>query len=426
MELALLRDHLDGIDQAADPDGWAIGAYRLALAESEMATGPEDLRSALALLERASRILSRDRAPIEHARIITAAAQCHRALGDAQRAQQLFADAADLQGRRGAPGERAAALVNLGLAAGEAGDPERALAALDQAVTALEHARDEEGRRLLAAARLNRAQVHQQTVDGLDRAVADYVAAIQATDPQVVQHGMAQHGLGTALLERHRLRAEPEDLARAHAALDAARRTLTAEAFPFHRAIATHSAAVAHQTSGGAGNLRVALALCELAMSVLDPRLHAAQWRTVAATASEVEAELRVDQPDMDRVDHLVALVSSEEHASVGRAILAERLTRLVGMPAARVNGEMGRLVEAAARAGEASFDRVVRLLLGVLMELPEVVLASATAALAAADGRGRGYEPARVVDAAIHDLLHGPQRVRVRDLLEANGWERP
>jgi hypothetical protein len=31
-----------------------------------------------------------------------------------------------------------------------------------------------------------------------------------------------------------------------------------------------------------------------------------------------------------------------------------------------------------------------------------------------------------RALDEVVHDLLHGPQRVRVRDILEGHGWVRP
>ncbi len=425
MDLAHLRERLESVDAADDPDVWAVHAYRFALAQSELATGADDLRAALELLERASHILTSARAPIEHARLVTAAGQCHRALGDPGKATALFAAAVALLEGRATPTELAAALVNLGLARGESGQVADALVALDRAVAELAEAAGDESRRLVGAAHLNRAQVHQLRPGGIDDAIVDYRAAIDQLDVESVQHGMAQHGLGTALLERHQAQADPQDLEAAHRAFDVARRTLTRESFPFQHAIATHSCAVAHQRSGGVDHLRLALARCELSMSLLDYRLHGAQWRTVAATASEIEAELEEAHPGMERADHFVALLCTPGEGADPRAILAERLTGLVGMPDARVVNELATLVQAGARAGAEDFGRFVRLLLGVLMELPEGVLAAAAEPLAAVR-RVEGFDADRTLDSAIHDLLHGPQRVRVRDLLEAHGWERP
>ena len=142
-----LEADLAAVRLAEAPDDWALAAYRLAVARSEAATQPEDGAEALALLDKASRILTADRAPVEHARILTAAANCHRAGGRTEQARQLFVRAAELLETRAGPGERAGALINVGLSHCEAGQPRLGIEALDRAIelTATEHRRRKRG-----------------------------------------------------------------------------------------------------------------------------------------------------------------------------------------------------------------------------------------------------------------------------------------
>ena len=72
-------------------------------------------------------------------------------------------------------------------------------------------------------------------------------------------------------------------------------------------------------------------------------------------------------------------------------------------------------------------YREVLRTLIGVLMELPDQLLEAACGVLCRVH---RDHDATEVLDetldGVITDRLFGPQRVRVRDLLEANGWVRP
>lgn len=64
-----------------------------------------------------------------------------------------------------------------------------------------------------------------------------------------------------------------------------------------------------------------------------------------------------------------------------------------------------------------------------VLMELPDNLLQSAIEAQVVAHRRLEAHDRRAadfILDEAIQLLLFGPQRIRVRDLLEDIGWERP
>lgn len=534
MSLERLEAELARIRAGSDPDRWALAAYRVAVARSEAAAG--DLDGALKLLERAGRILTEARAPVEHARICTAAGNCHRRLGRPDRAAPLFKQAADLVQDRAPAGERAAALVNLGLALTETGRPEAAIEPLGQAVDILAGAADPESRRVQAAALINRAQALQAQGGAaeLEKAVADYRSAAACADEDTPQRGMALHGLGSALLESiardqaggagglesegvgeavggpggvGRVGRESEGVGavgrsggasgsggadaagggesegvggavggsggagggdgglagridEAISAFEQALGVLTEAAFPFQHAIARHSLAVAWERRGGPMDSARALAEVEAAMSIFDPRLHRPQWQAAADTLARLERKLEIVGPPKTRADHfarLLAAVSTDERAR----LLRDRLQRLATTPEIRCRRDLDELAAAftrlgseeheavehevveheavgsereheaeheAAREHEAvEYETVMRSMIPVLMELPDLVLDSACASLAAAhraSGRAEVFD--ETLDRVIHDLLHGPQRVRVRDLLTAAGWVRP
>ena len=484
MSLERLEAELARIRAGSDPDGWALAAYRVAVARSEAAAG--DLDGALKLLERAGRILTEARAPVEHARICTAAGNCHRRLGRPDRAAPLFEQAADLVRDRAPAGEQAAALVNLGLALTETGRPDAAIEPLGQAVVILVGASDPESRRVRAAALINRAQALQAQGGAaeLERAVADYRSAAACADEDTPQAGMALHGLGSALLEsiaRDQASGAGGGLAgridEAIGAFEQALGVLTEAAFPFQHAIARHSLAVAWERRGGPWDAARALAEVEAAMSIFDPRLHRPQWQAAADTLARLERKLEAAGPPDTRSDHfarLLAVVTADERAK----LLRDRLQRLATAPEIRRRRDLDELaaaltrldlgvheeVEYGAVGSEAmgsereheavqrevveserepeaeyeavgkgrecearEYEAVMRSMIPVLMELPDSVLDSACVSLAAAhraSGRTEVFDG--VLDRVIHDLLHGPQRVRVRDLLTAAGWVRP
>ena len=452
MSLERLEAELARIRAGSDPDRWALAAYRVAVARSEAASG--DLNGALDLLERAGRILTEARAPVEHARICTAAGNCHRRLGRPDQAVPLFERAADLVRDRVPTGERAAALANLGLALTETGRPDAAIEPLGQAVDILGGADDPEARRVLAAALINRAQALQAQGGAaeLEKAVADYRSAAACADEDTPQRGMALHGLGSALLEKIRressVGSRSEGVDEAIGAFEQALGVLTEAAFPFQHAIARHSLAVARERRDGPWDAARALAEVEVAISIFDPRLHRLQWRAAADTLAWLELKLEAAGPPGTRTDYfarLLAAVAADERAK----LLRDRLQRLATVHEIRRRRDLDELAAALTRLDSegqeavdyeaverehgtvgheaVEYEAVMRSMIPVLMELPDSVLDSACASLAAAhraSGRAEVFDG--VLDRVIHDLLHGPQRVRVRDLLAASGWVRP
>lgn len=494
MSLERLEAELAQIRAGSDPDRWALAAYRVAVARSEAASG--DLDGALDLLDRAGRILTEARAPVEHARICTAAGNCHRRLGRPEKAAALFERAAELVRDRAPTGERAAALVNLGLALTETGRPAAALEPLGQAVGILADAADPEALRVRAAALINRAQALQAQggAGELERAVADYRSAADCADEDTPQRGMALHGLGSAILEQVRRdqagpgggdpadggRGRPGNSAQSSVtedggavggppgrrigeAIDAfeqALGVLTEAAFPFQHAIARHSLAVAFERRDGPFDAARALAEVEVAISIFDPRLHRPQWRAAADTLAWLRLKLEATDAPGTESDHfarLLAAVTADERAKR----LRDRLQRLAMTPEIRRRRDLDELAAALTRVGSVEheavgsegdyetrrhetvekgreheaaveheavdYEAVMRSMIPVLMELPDSVLDSACVSLAAAhraSGRAEVFD--ETLDRVIHDLLHGPQRVRVRDLLTAAGWVRP
>lgn len=434
MSLERLEEELARVRVGKDPDRWALAAYRVAVARSEAAAG--DLDGALDLLERAGRILTEARAPVEHARICTAAGNCHRRLGRPEKAASLFGRAAELVRDRAPAGERAAALVNLGLALTETGRPAAALEPLGQAVGILADAADPEARRVRAAALINRAQALQAQggAGELERAVADYRSAADCADEDTPQRGMALHGLGSAILEQIRRGgggSEGEGVDEAIDAFEQALGVLTEAAFPFQHAIARHSLAVAWERRGGRWDAARALAEVKAAISIFDPRLHRPQWRAAADTLAWLRLKLEATDAPGTESDHfarLLAAVTADERAKR----LRDRLQRLATVPEIRCRRDLDELAAALTRLGSGEheavdYEAVMRSMIPVLMELPDSVLDSACVSLAAAhraSGRAEIFD--ETLDRVIHDLLHGPQRVRVRDLLTAAGWVRP
>ena len=438
-----LEAELAAVRLAEAPDNWALAAYRLAVARSEAASRSDEIEQALSLLDKAARILTADRAPVEHGRIITAAANCHRACGRAGKALDLFARAAELLALRAPAGEYAGALINLGLAHGEADQPEPAIEALDRAVELIAPLREEpaaeipepgsdpgndEASRLLGAALINRAQARQAlgSDEEMAAAVHDYQAAIAALPVASLQAGMAAHGLGAAILELCRRGSaswEPHD---AVAAFEQSLSVLGHASFPFHHAVARHSLALAYEMRGEPGDLARSLNSAHAAVAVFDPRLHAPHWRTAHATLTRVEAALGGGQRGTGRLSHVALLLATTTEAE-REHLLRDRLLRAASLPPTGMRADLDALIGSLAALRLHDYRLVLRTMIGVLMELPDRLLEAACETIchvhrehdstAALDG---------TLDSVITDRLFGPQRVRVRDLLEANGWVRP
>ncbi len=431
-----LEAELAAVSRAEAPDDWALAAYRLAVAKSEAAGRPEDVDQALELLDAAARILTSDRAPVEHGRILTAAGNCHRAGGRAVRALELFDRAADLLASRAPANEQASALINVGLARGEAGRPGAGIEALNRAINLLSApppepamaGKDDEASRLLGAALINRAQARQALGqdDDLELAVGDYRAAVAALPAASLQSGMAAHGLGAAILELRRRgsgRGDPQD---AVGAFEQSLSVLSHSSFPFHHAVARHSLALAYEARGEPNDLARALNSAHAAVAVFDPRLHATHWRTAHATLARIEAVLDDGHSTTGRSSHFARLLADTTETE-RELLLRDRLMRAASLPPTGMGADLDSLIGSLAELALDDYSTVLRSLIGVLMELPDPLLEAACETICRVhedhDSTERLNE---ALDAVITDRLFGPQRVRVRDLLEANGWVRP
>lgn len=483
MTIKDLEAALAAVSLAGEPDGWALAAYRLAVAKSETAGRPEDIEGALELLDKAARILTADRAPVEHGRILTAAANCHRAAGRADRALELFERAAELTAPRAMAAEHAAALINLGLAHCEAGRPEPAIEALDRAVSLMtdgseqrsdttardqgaggepgqvlavsvpdgeygspdpsrvpgtwvpdqrdgsgESSPDDEAGRLLGAALINRAQARQSLGRDEDvrAALDDYRSAMAALPASSLQAGMAAHGLGAAVLELCRRGVSGWSADDAVDAFEQSLSVLGHTSFPFHHAVARHSLALAFEMRGEPGDLARALNSAHASLSVFDPRLHAAHWRTAHATLARLEDALGEGDPSAGRLSHVARLLAATDETE-REQLLRDRLLRAASLPPMGMRTALEALIGSVAALDLDDYREVLRTLIGVLMELPDQLLEAACDVLCRVH---REHDSTvlldEALDAVISDRLFGPQRVRVRDLLEANGWVRP
>ncbi len=467
MTVADLKAELAALSLTNAADEWALGAYRLAVAQSESAAHLEDIDEALALLDKSARILSAQRAPLEHGRILTAAANCHRVRGHHHKTLELFEQAADLLAARASINEQASALINLGLARCEAGQPRAGIEDLDRSVDLLTTKReiaqipertkrspsgkkppnsqplaaepqfvnmsnetdpDGETLRLLGAAYINRAQARQAlaSLQDLELAANDYRTALEVLSAESLQAGMAAHGLGATLLELcHR------DSARwpAASAVEAFERSLSVlshNSFPFHHAVARHSLALAYEARCEPGDPARALNSAQAAIAVFDPRLHDSHWRTAHETLTRLAATLDAAHPASDRGAHIARLLADVSESECEN-LLRDRLLRVAPLPASGQNADLGSLISSLASLDIGDYQSVLRSLIGVLMELPDRLLETACATICAVHDASESTEALNeTLDSVITERLFGPQRVRVRDLLEANGWIRP
>ena len=416
---AALERQLEAVDQAADPDAWALLAGRVALARAEVG----DVNGALALVEHAATVLTPNRAPLEHGRLLAIAAAAHRTLGDSLRAWELFVAAARLLSGRAGAAEVAAAYSNVGLAAAELGRAGDALLAFE---TALASAPSGEGR-LRASLLINRAQLHLagSAPDALALASLDFRAAADVSDLEStpVQHGQAHNGLGSVAQARG-------DRAVAAEHFMVAMATFTPSQFPFQHAVASHNLGLAlADPSGSVVSLRRALSAFEVALTLFDPQRQRAQWAESFRRAQEVEAFLAIDHPGWTRDDHLAALLGGLD--DVERVAVARtRLGHIAQRPDPHRRRAFAASAAAALRRDEDTHRAVLYATVSVLMELPDDVLRSGLRgqldAHQALNDPDRARLADQALDDAIHARLHGPQRVRVRDLLEEMGWQRP
>lgn len=439
MTVGDLEAQLSAVSLADEPDDWALAAYRLAVARTEAAGRPEDIDQALALLGKAARVLTVERAPLEHGRILIAVANCHRARGRTGDALAHFVRAAEILALRAPAREHAGALINVGLALCEAGKPSDGIDTLNRAIDQilatqddpgterLDDQRHEEMQRLLGAALINRAQARQALGhdDDLESAISDYESAIAALPATSLQAGMAAHGLGATMLELCRRGSAVGDEHEAVGAFERSLGVLSHTSFPFHHAVARHSLALAYEMRRRPGDLARALNSAYAAIAAFDPRLHTSHWQTAHDTLTRLEAELNDDYPGNGLI-HVARLLAETTDAERDQ-LLRDRLLRAASMPPLGMATDIGALIDSLVGLGLEEYRQVLRSLIGVLMELPEQLLEAACEALCRAHQTHDSTEALNhALDGVITDRLFGPQRVKVRDLLQANGWERP
>ena len=437
---AALEARLRSISPAESPDQWALAAYRLAVALGEDSSPDRELslHQAAQLLERAARLLDAQRAPIEHARILNAAGATWRALGSTSQAVDAFAAAASLLSGRARDGEIGSVLSNLGLAQLERGDGVAALRTFDEALGVLRRAltasSGPQEKRAFASAALNRAQALLALPDGTapDGHAMGWGPDVSTAAISTVEEGLAVSSVADAPLQvgmlRHtlgliRMRADQPDAARDD--FTGALAVFTRTSFPFQHAIANFNRG---RASEQAGDLRGALVDYETAAQLFDPRLHRDQWHEAATRLANVERQLMETFPDATRSDHIVGLLA-DANSAARLAMLRERIGRLWTRSPDVARAELRQLAQAAIRLSLDARDEVLRATIEVFMELPDEVLRSGLQAQL--DAHAALPEPERLAadrrfDTAIQELVMGPQRVRMRDILYETGWERP
>lgn len=435
-----LDARLRSISPGRNPDAWALAAYRLAVAlgEDGSPNRPQSLSRALDLLTRAALMFDCIRAPLEHGRVMNATGATWRAIGDLRRAEAAFGVAAALLAERSSDRELGSVLSNLGLARLESGDVAAALTTFDQALIVLRRAGGDrptsEDFRALASAALNRGQallvLPEPQRSGSDDAtpsdtfLAGAVAAIDeglavtSSNDAPVQFGMLHHTLGL-------IHMRADDLPRAVQSFGSALSVFTRPTFPFQHAIASFNRGRAFERSV---DFRRALVDYESAAQLFDPRMHRDQWHEAATRLADVERRLVADAPGTVRADHVAGLLVAVD-AAERTSLLRERVGRLLTRAPEVRRGELRQLAEAGLRLGRVPCDTLLRATIEVFMELPDEILQSGLLAQLDAHATLPPVERAdadRRFDTAIQELVMGPQRVRMRDVLYEAGWERP
>ena len=430
--VAALDARLQAISPAGEPDQWALAAYRLAVALGEDASADRQrsLRRALALLERAALLLDAVRAPLEQARILNATGATWRALANPVEAAGAFAAAVALLTGRAGDAEIGSVLSNLGLAQLERGDVAAALDTFGDALHVLRSAQraspGPQECRALASAALNRSQAILALDDANWNPESALVAihaieeglAVSSIDDAPLQVGMLRHTLGLI-----HMRADQPMLARD--AFSAALTVFTRSTFAFQHAIASFNRGRASELHH---DLRRALVDYESAAQLFDPRLHRNQWHEAATRLADVERRLAATHPGSVRSDHVAQLLA-EVDPLMRLGMLRERIGRMTSRAVDVQRGELRQMAEAAIRLGPVVGDALLRATIEVFMELPDDVLHSGL--LAQLDAHAQLPELDREAadrrfDTAIQELVMGPQRVRMRDILYDTGWERP
>ena len=433
--VAAMKDRFESIDRYSDSLSWATSAYRLGMATAEQPTAhPQDnLKEALGYYEQAAQVLTAQRAPVEHARILNAAGSAHRMMGDPSTASRLFSEALGLMSGKGVDVEEASVLNNLGLVLTEGGRLDDAVEAFTMSLDMLPGDDDEQIRTMLAT-KHNLGQVHlaRGGVDGCEAAIevlADASAIARGTEASM-HTAMIDHTLGIAWKARAGFdpAMHDRDLSEAITAFERCLTVFTSVGFPMQHAIAKHNLGHALAGRDDLDSMRRALAYYEDSLNIFDPRFHQQQWQEAFANAEAVEKRLEAAVPGATRADHIATLagsMSDDERLMFVR----QRLVQMERLPKENQLERLTALSYAIVTQPAASFVASLRTMITVLMELPEDLLESALESQLAAHAMLDNHDQRAadfILDEAITALLFGPQRIRVRDMLEDIGWDRP
>jgi tetratricopeptide (TPR) repeat protein len=440
--VAALEKQLASTPRAIYPYQHAGIAYRLGLAHAESlgADPTSELRKALACYDLAASIFDPRYDPAPHARVLNAAGAAHRALGDRERAAELFERAAGLLDGQDRDDERGAAFNNLGLVRSELGQPDLAVAACDQAL-ALFDGSSPDSRRARAASLHTRGMAHAAmgTEAGLDAALADYAEALSEVGPgdAPFHYAILTHAAGAASIALAELRPDNADrlLQKAAGDISDSLTIFTRSGFPYQYALGKHNLglallrrAVLPGRDSVIDDLRWALANFEETVAVLDPRIYTAEWQMGYTNLDRTQNELTDRGVSGTRAEHFAALLAGAS-SDVRIDLLRDRLTRLLMQPEPQRHGSLVELDRAVAGFEFETARMIMVDEIHILMELPRPDLNSGLTARFEAH-RGLPEEVRevadRALDQAIGDALVGPQRMYVRDFLYDLGWERP
>lgn len=402
----------------------AVLRYNLGLAWQEFPAGERalNLSRAVASLVKAAELFDPAEHPIEHARTRNALGAALRESGQLEEAVAAFRTAAELVPADINPGEHGAALNNLGLALSDQGLYDEAAEAFEGALEAFARP-DLLRQRLAALHNLGQALVAPGDPAGVERGIAVYRQAIELADPEEhpYQWGLLHHSLGSALTA----------VRLPHEAVDAFRQALrvfTRSRFPFQYALTKNNLGLAYAQIGSTPALRRAVVCFEDALRVLDVRLHQAQWEQAYRNLGLAEAALAEAGEHGTRPEHFARLLA-EAPADEAMGLLRERVQELAALPEPQRTERLAELDLALLGVDDGALERLTGAWLDVLMELPQPGFAAGLRARMVALGHLGEAERARamsVMDALISDRLLAPQRIRVRDTLNALGYTRP
>ena len=420
--LAELEARLKATPRASRPLEHASLRHSIGLAYAELPSGDRrmNLSRAIASYRHAAKLFGAQRFPVEHARVQSALGAALRELGEAHEAVEACERAVRLLAGGHAAGELAAALNNLGLARSDLGEHDAAIEALQQSVEVFTAASET---RQLSMALHNLGQA--QAAAGDHRAaVATYERGIAGTNDEALpyQWALLHHARGVSLSALGEAR-------EAVAAFDASLGVFTRQRYPFQYALAKNNLGLAYAQTGDVPSLRRALAAYVDGINVLDFRLHRPQWEQIHRNLELAESALEDLGAKGTHMEHFVALLAEADDEE-RRATLRRKLLDLLGLPDRQRDERLTELDVAVLDLDREGAQAITDAWLDVLMELPDEMLQAALKARMTAHAylpsdQAR-EEAAELMEHAISREVQAPQRMRVRDALEAMGYERP